>query len=109
MRWGRAYFALQAVLGAAWWVAVFTLPPVRHATLGHLDPVVIALFDVPLFVLTSGTAAFGSRIAALIATGWTLLVAVALAAYATLTSLAGLGVVLMAAAAAASVVALSLL
>ena len=28
MGWGRAYFAAQAVLGAAWWVAVFTVPSV---------------------------------------------------------------------------------
>lgn len=33
-RWGRAYFALQAIAGCAWWTAVFVSPAVRGATLG---------------------------------------------------------------------------
>ncbi|MCA0216019.1 MAG: isoprenylcysteine carboxylmethyltransferase family protein [Actinobacteria bacterium] len=107
--WGRTYFAAQALAGAAWWVLVFASPWVRHVTLGQLDPVFVALFDVPLFVLASGLAAAGIRIAAFIATGWTVLVAVALAGYATVTGQAGWGVLAMAAAAGGSVAALALI
>ncbi|WP_378148084.1 methyltransferase family protein [Cnuibacter sp. UC19_7] len=103
---GRLYFAAQAVAGAAWWVAVFTVPFVRDATLGSIDPVLMALADVPLFVVGSALAAAGVRAAAPIATGWTLLVAVSLAVYATVTTQAGWGVVAMIAASAGSAVAL---
>src|SRR5690554_2049649 len=105
MGWGRAYFAVQAVAGAAWWIAVFTVPVVREATLGTLDPVVVAIFDVPLFVVASAVAAFGLRPAAIIGAGWTTFVAAALALYATVTTEAGWGVVVMAAAAGGSVLA----
>ncbi|TXK20571.1 methyltransferase family protein [Microbacterium wangchenii] len=109
MGWGRAYFGVQATAGAVWWITVFLSSDVRTATLGELDPVVVALWDVPLFVLMSALAAFGGRIAAVVATAWTTLVASALAGYATMTTLAGAGAVLMIASAAASVVALFLL
>jgi protein-S-isoprenylcysteine O-methyltransferase Ste14 len=109
MGWGRAYFAVQAIAGAAWWLAVFTSPFVRETTLGSLDPVAVAVFDIPLFVVGSAVAAFGLRAAALLATGWTIVVAVALAVYATVTAEAGWGVLIMAAAAAASTIALCLL
>jgi protein-S-isoprenylcysteine O-methyltransferase Ste14 len=105
MGWGRAYFAAQAVLGTVWWVAVFTVPPVRALTLGGVDPVLMALLDIPLFVGASAVAACGVRWAASTATLWTLLVTVGLASYATVTREAGAGVVLMSGAAAASVVA----
>jgi len=108
MRWGRGYFAAQAAAGAVWWVAVFTVPFVRDATLGSVDPVAVAAFDVPLFVLASAVAAFGIRPAEWIATGWTVLVALALAGYATVTNEAGWGVLLMGAAAGASLLALCL-
>ncbi|WP_458109634.1 isoprenylcysteine carboxylmethyltransferase family protein [Arthrobacter sp. R3-55] len=104
--WGRAYFAVQAVAGLTWWIAVFLSPTVRGATLGSLDPVLVAAFDVPLFVIGSGIAAFGVRAAAAVATGWTLLVAITLAAYATITTEAGWGVLIMIAAAACSAIAL---
>jgi len=107
--WGRAYFAVQALAGATWWVLVFSSPWVRQVTLGQLDPVIVALFDVPLFVLASGLAAAGIRIAAFIATGWTGLVAVTLAGYATVTGQAGWGVLAMAAAAGGSLAALALI
>lgn len=81
-------------------------PFVREATLGRLDPVPIAIGDIPLFVLASGAAAFGVRAAAVIATGWTCLVAIGLAVYATVTGEAGWGVLLMAAAAGGSLIAL---
>ena len=108
MRWGRVYFAVQALAGAAWWVAVFAAPVVRDVTLGSLDPVAVAALDIPLFVVGSALAAAGLRSAAFVATGWTVLVAGALALYATVTTEAGWGVLIMAAASGASVLALSL-
>ncbi|OFI39145.1 hypothetical protein BIU82_16025 [Arthrobacter sp. SW1] len=105
--WGRAYFAAQALAGAIWWVLVFTMPAVREATLGSLDPVIVAAFDLPLFVLASAAAAAGSRAAAVVGAGWTVIVAVVLAAYATVTGEAGWGVLAMAAATAGSLLALS--
>lgn len=109
MRWGRTYFAVQAVAGAAWWVAVFAIPFVREATLGSLDPVLVAVFDVPLFVVASGLAACGVRAFAVVTTAWTGFVAVTLALYATATTEAGWGVLVMLAASAASVAALCLM
>ena len=108
VRWGRAYFAVQAIAGFAWWAAVFVSPAVREATLGNLDPAAVAVFDIPLFVLASAVAAFGVRAAAVVSTGWTGVVAVALAVYATVTTEAGWGVVCMGAATAGSLIALSL-
>lgn len=108
MWWGRTYFAVQAIAGAAWWVAVFLSPVVRETTLGGLDPVVVAVFDIPLFVGASALAALGVRGAAVVSTGWTGLVAIALAGYATVTAEAGWGVVIMAAATAGSAFALCL-
>ncbi|MFE5672715.1 methyltransferase family protein [Agromyces sp. NPDC056523] len=109
MPWGRVYFAAQAIAGGAWWVAVFLSPIVRTATLGSLDPVIIAAFDIPLFVGASAVAAFGVRAAAVVATGWTILVTGLLAVYATVTGEAGWGVLLMAAATGGSVIALCLM
>lgn len=108
MLWGRLYFAVQAVAGAAWWIAVFTVPLVREATLGSLDPVTVAALDIPLFVIASALAVRFAT-AAWVATGWTTLVALALAVYATVSTEAGWGVMIMAAAAGASMLALCLL
>jgi protein-S-isoprenylcysteine O-methyltransferase Ste14 len=108
MVWGRRYFAVQALGGAAWWIAVAVSPVVKSATLGSLDAVAVAVLDIPLFVVASALAAAGLRAAACVAAGWTLVVAVALAVYATVTTEAGWGVIVMAAAAAASVAALCL-
>jgi protein-S-isoprenylcysteine O-methyltransferase Ste14 len=108
MRWGRTYFAVQAGAGAVWWIAVALSPFVREVTLGSLDPRVIAAFDIPLFVVASAVAAFKVRPAAWIATVWTVIVAIGLAGYATVTTEAGWGVLVMAAAAAGSIAALSL-
>ncbi len=108
MVWGRGCFALQAIAGAAWWVGVFLSPWVRDTTLGGLDPIVVAVFDVPLFVAASAAAAFGLRPAAIVATGWTSIVAIAMAVYATLTGGAGWGALLMAAATFGSTLALLL-
>ena len=108
MSWGRRYFAVQAAGGAAWWLLVANVPAVRQATLGSLDPVPVALLDVPLFVVGSALAAVGVRAAATVATGWTALVATALTVRATLTGEAGLGVLVMLAATIGSVLALCL-
>ena len=108
MLWGRVYFAIQAVAGAAWWVAVFASPWVRTTTVGSLDPVIVAALDIPLFVIASAVAALGVRAAAWVATGWTLVVAGLLALYATVTTEAGWGVLIMVAAAGGSLVALAL-
>lgn len=112
-RIGRSYFAVQAFAGAAWWVGVFAVPVVRTTTLGALDPGVVAAFDIPLFVVASALAALlperGSRVAAIIASGWTGLVTVLLALYATITGEAGWGVLLMTGATAGSAAAAALL
>src|SRR5690606_17108580 len=109
MGWGRAYLAVQAAAGAGWWIAVFTSDFIREATLGSLDPVAVAVFDIPLFVVASAVAAIGFTPAAVASTGWTSVVAVALALYATVTMEAGWGAVVMAAAAGGSVLALCLI
>lgn len=108
MRWGRAYFGLQAIAGAAWWIAVFASPFVRELTLGSLDPIAVAVVDIPLFVGASAVAALGMRSAAVVAASWAGVVAIALAVYATATTEAGWGVLLMAAAAGSSAIALCL-
>lgn len=97
---GRAYFGAQAVAGAAWWVGVFTAPGVRAATLGGLDPVLVACLDVPLFVVASALAALGVRWATAVAVPWTLLVTLGMVAYATATGSAGWGTLAMLAASA---------
>lgn len=108
MVWGRWYFAVQSLAGAAWWVSVFLVPSVRQATLGTIDPTIAAVLDVPLFVVASALAAFGTRWAAVLATGWTILITIALGAFAAVTGQAGVGAVLMIVAAVGSVVALAL-
>ena len=108
VRWGRAYFAMQAIAGVSWWTAVFVSPLVREATLGNLDPLAVAVFDIPLFVVASAVAASGARVAAAVSTGWTGVVAIALAVYATITAEAGWGVLSMGAATAGSLIALCL-
>lgn len=99
---GRRYFLLQGLAGAAWWVMVSVSVPVREATLGTINPIVMASFDIPLFVLASLCAALvGNRwrgvtqVAASIATFWTVLVAIGMVLYAAATGLAGWGAVLM--------------
>ena len=109
MSWGRLYFAVQAAGGAVWWIAVFSVPAVRGATLGSLDPVLMAAFDVPLFVVASGLAAAGIRTAGVVATVWTAVVMTALAIWATVTTEAGVGVLVMIGATVGSALALALL
>ncbi|MCU4296780.1 isoprenylcysteine carboxylmethyltransferase family protein [Brevibacterium permense] len=92
---GRMYFALQALAGAAWWLGTATIPGVATATLGSIDPLLIAIVDIPLFVIGSALAALNFRWAVWIATGWTVLVALGMVIYATATTEAGLGAVLM--------------
>jgi protein-S-isoprenylcysteine O-methyltransferase Ste14 len=104
--WGRSYFALQAIAGFSWWIAVFSSPEAHHTTLGDLEPAATAAFVIPLFVVGSAVAAFGVRPVAVVTTGWTCVVAVALAVYATMTGEAGWGVLIMGAAASGSLMAL---
>ncbi|MBF4606768.1 methyltransferase family protein [Curtobacterium sp. VKM Ac-1393] len=109
---GRLYFALQALGGAVWWIAVATVPGIRTLTLGSLDPVVVATLDVPLFVVASALAAIAAgtvgRIAAIVASVWTTVVLAGLAAWATISGEAGWGVLVMTAASVGSVLALAL-
>src|SRR5699024_7871019 len=92
---GRMYFALQALAGAAWWLGISMSPRLQTATLGGIDPLLIAVIDIPLFVIGSALAALNLRWAVWIATGWTVLVAAGMVVYATATTEAGLGAVLM--------------
>ena len=101
-RTGRVYFALQAAAGALWWMAVWANAAVRTATLGALDPVPVAMLDIPLFVIASALAACGLRWAVRVVAPWTIIVAAAMAGHATLTASAGWGALLMIAAAAGS-------
>lgn len=105
---GRAYFGIQAAAGAVWWLTVALSDFVRHHTLGDLDPVIMAILDIPLFVLASAVAAFGVRVAVWTATLWTTMVAGGMAVYATVTTEAGWGALIMVAAAGGSVVACTL-
>lgn len=97
-RLGRLYFAAQAIAGAAWWIGVATSDAVRDLTLGRLDPVLVAAFDIPLFVIVSVLVAIGVRTAVWVVVPWTALVTAGMALYATMTGLAGWGVLLMIAA-----------
>src|SRR5918997_447221 len=102
----RAYFALQAAGGAAWWVAIAASDDVRRWTLGQWDPVVLLGPDLVLFVGASAVAASrGSRRAAAIAAGWTTAVTAALVVHGLVERAAGAGVVLMAVATAGTLAA----
>lgn len=105
---GRAYFAVQALAGAAWWIAVFLSDAVRAATLGDLDVVLVAVLDIPLFVVGSAVVALGVRLAVWAVVPWTALVTAGMTVYATVTGLAGWGALLMIVATAASLPAASL-
>ncbi|MFC0673633.1 methyltransferase family protein [Brachybacterium hainanense] len=107
-RWralSRGFFALQALLGAIWWILVATSPVVRAATLGGLPAAPLAVLDVPLFVVTSALAAAAIREAVPVLTAWTCMIALFMAGYATVTTTAGLGAVLMIASAVGTVLA----
>src|SRR5699024_7490103 len=68
---GRMYFALQALAGAAWWLGISMSPKLQTVTLGGIDPLLIAVVDIPLFVIGSALAALNLRWAVWIATTWT--------------------------------------
>ena len=92
----RVYFAVQALSGALWWVAVFISDDVRWWTLGDWNPGLLVGPDLALFVGASAlAAALGSRVWAIVASAWTTLVAVALTVYALVAREAGWGAVLM--------------
>lgn len=100
-RAGRAYFAVQAIAGAAWWAGVALSPGIRSATLGRIDPVLMAWLDIPLFVIASAFVACGLRAALWVVAPWTLAVSIGMAWYATATATgeAGWGALAMIAAA----------
>lgn len=102
VRWARWYFALQALGGALWWAGVFTVPWVRGSTLGGLDPVVVGILDVPLFVIASALVAAGLRPLIWVAVPWTVLVTAGMVVYASITGQAGWGALIMFAAACGS-------
>lgn len=101
----RLYFAVQALAGAAWWIAVPLSDEVRHLTLGGLPAGLVAVFDIPLFVVGSVLVASGARWAVWIAVPWTAVVAAGMAVYATATGLAGWGALIMVIAAGGSIAA----
>lgn len=103
------YFALQALAGAAWWLGIVTRPGLRTATLGGLDPLLVSIVTIPLFVIASALVGLNLAWATWIATGWTVLVAIFMALYATVTGTGGLGAVLMVLAAVCSLMAGSLM
>ncbi len=92
----RSYFALQALAGAVWWIAVFASDDVRSWTLGQWDPAVFVGPDLLLFVGASALAALlVSKVAAAVASVWTVLVTLALGLYGLVEQEAGWGVVAM--------------
>lgn len=104
-RAGQAYFAAQALAGAGWWIGVFFSDSIRTLTLGALDPVLVAWFDIPLFVLCSAVLACGLRPLVWVIVPWTALVTGGMVLYATFTGLAGWGALLMLAATVGSIAA----
>lgn len=95
----RAYFALQALAGAAWWAAVFASDLVRTWTLGTWEPLWLVGPDLLFFVGGSAIAAArASWRAAAATTAWTGLLSIALLVYGLAAQAAGWGVLLMAAA-----------
>lgn len=94
--WARAYLGVQALAGAAWWVAVAASADVRRWTLGGWDPWLVAGPDLVLFVGASALAAWrANRVVAAIVAAWSALVTVALAAHGLTEQTAGPGVALM--------------
>jgi protein-S-isoprenylcysteine O-methyltransferase Ste14 len=92
----RAWFALQAIAGAAWWVAVLASDEVRARTLGTWSPAILVVPDLVLFVVAAAlAAATGHRIAAAMSATWTVAVTAALGATAVATGRAGVGAALM--------------
>ena len=106
----RAYFGLQAGLGAAWWAAVYASDDVRTATLGGIEPNLLVVPDLVLFVGASAVAALrGGRMPAAVVAGWSTLVTAGLLVYGLLEEAAGAGIVLMVVATGCTWIAASLL
>ncbi len=92
----RSWFAVQAVTGATWWIAVLASAEIRVWTLGGWDPRILVVPDLALFVGASAIAArSGGRLAAAVAASWTTAATLALTVYGVVTGSAGWGVVLM--------------
>ncbi|WCO67745.1 isoprenylcysteine carboxylmethyltransferase family protein [Iamia majanohamensis] len=94
----RAWFAVQAAAGVAWWVGVAVWPALRDATLGGLPAAALAGPDLVLFSGASAAAATGRRWAGWVALAWTAVVTVGLWAHALVTGEAGWGALAMGAA-----------
>lgn len=106
----RAYFGVQAVAGALWWVAVAISDDVRRWTLGATDPVLIVGPDLVLFVGCSAIAAVRrSAWAATANAAWTTVTAIGLGLYGLDDRMAGWGVVAMSVAAVGSFAAMATL
>ena len=71
------------------------MPFRQTPALGDLPAGLVAAVDIPLFVIASALAALNFRWAVWIATAWTVIVALGMVIYATATTEAGLGAVLM--------------
>lgn len=89
-----------------WWVAVFLNAEVRGLTIGGWNVAALAMADIPLFVIASAVTARTRRARwAWVTSAWTVGVTLALAVYALTTQRAGWGALLMAFAAAGTVIA----
>lgn len=92
----RAYFAVQAAAGTAWWVAVFVSADVRRWTLGDWSPGLLVVPDGVLFVGASAVTAWRAhRVLGGVVAVWTTTVTAVLSAYALSERVAGWGAVLM--------------
>ena len=92
----RSYFAMQAIAGAVWWIAVFASSDVRRWTLGSWSHELLAGPDIVLFVLASAVVASTSNRHVAVACGlWTTGVTVALVAVALSRQQAGWGALMM--------------
>lgn len=92
----RTYFAVQAAIGAVWWLLVFVSDDVRRLTLGGWNPGLLVVPDVACFVLGSlWIAVTASRSAAMIVAFWTVGITAALTAYGLIAQAAGWGVAAM--------------
>lgn len=91
----RGYFASQCVLAVVWWILVFKVPGVRHATLSALPLTAILFLDLALFVLPSALAAFGHKRALIVLVPYTVAMTTFMVSYTCITGEAGWGSFLM--------------
>lgn len=104
----RLYFTAGALGGAAWWASIPAFPVVQEATLGSLPVNLMALLDIPLFVIASALIASGLTRLVWVAVPWTLLITGFMIGYTLITGEAVWGTLIMVVASCGSVVALCL-